>query len=733
MEVNMGRKGRTGGAKTRSSDEGSRWQGSHHGFTASSSVLRVSAPPILRCLVLLIIALSVSVAAERADGREVTAFLDQHCAKCHTGAKAKGDLTLTQLDVRAVTAKSAAIWMKAGMQLKLGEMPPESRPQPEATATARVLAWLSAELRRVGVDTAKLDEEVSGNHLDHALLFSAPIIAPLNNPPRLWRLSPQMYLSSLNQFNGGDNPLSQPMSVGGAEGFRDMAGQHSIDAGTLSTLIRNASRIAAQLTAHHLDNGKVVMDKGSNQGFAFLLDPQKEPERKEFTRFLSYLFAFLRSEIPDSDGFDSLYALFLKTRGELSAGPATRAVIVALLMQPEALFRLELGRGSIDARGQRRLSAMEIASAINSALRDRPMEHNQRERASKGALNTRDGVAAEVRSLLSRPLRDNPRILRFFQEYFAYTSAPDVFKDKALNANFFAPALVGDTDQLIQVILMRDKDVLKELLTTRESFIGSRWNLERNTGEPVYPNTKNHLTYNLPDWPTGMQPVTLPAEQRCGILTQPSWLVARSQNFNNDAIRRGKWIREHLLGQTIPDVPITVCAMLPADRSQTLRERMRLTTAEACWSCHQRMNPLGLAFEQFDHFGRYRTSETVDDPSKPPIPGRDPKRDPPTTATREATLDTMGEITATGDPTLDGPVANAHELIQRMATSTRVRQVFVRHAFRYWMGRPENLGDAPSLREADQAYVESGGSMQALIVALLCSDSFLYRSVPTSP
>jgi Protein of unknown function (DUF1588)/Protein of unknown function (DUF1592)/Protein of unknown function (DUF1585)/Planctomycete cytochrome C len=684
-------------------------------------------------LVVLCLLFSSVFSAERADERDVTAFLDQQCAKCHTGPKAKGDFKLTQLDANAITATSAPLWVEVGMQIKLGEMPPESRPRPDAKATARMLAWLSGALRRAGVDTTKLDEEVTGNRVDHALLFTAPITEPLNNPPRLWRLSPQMYLSSLNAYNPGNNPLTQPMSTGDAHGFLDLADKHSIDAGTLSTLIRNASRIANQLTAHHLEEGLVVMDQGSSKGFAALLNPQMAPERKEFTRFLSYLFGHLRSDIPDQDGFASLYALYLKTRNELGAGPATRAVIVALLLQPEALFRLELGRGPVDALGRHRLSSQEIAIAVNSALCDRPMEPNQRERASKGALDTREGVAAEVRQMVSRPLKDNPRILRFFREYFEYGSAPDVFKDKALNPNFLASALVGDTDQLIQVILMRDRDVLKELLTTRESFIGSRWNLEKNTGGPVYPNTKNHLTYNLPDWPAGMQPITLPAEQRCGILTQPSWLVARSQNFNNDAIRRGKWIREHLLGQMLPDVPITVCAMLPADRSKTLRERMQVTTAEACWSCHQRMNPLGLAFEQFDHFGRYRTSETVDDPSTPMIPGRDPKRDPPTTATREVPLDTTGEIRLTGDPELDGPVANAHELIQRLAASTRVRQVFVRHAFRYWMGRMENLGDAPSLREADQAYVASGGSMKALIVALLSSDSFLYRTIPATP
>ena len=84
---------------------------------------------------------------------------------------------------------------------------------------------------------------------------------------------------------------------------------------------------------------------------------------------------------------------------------------------------------------------------------------------------------------------------------------------------------------------------------------------------------------------------------------------------------------------------------------------------------------------------------------------------------------------AIGDPALDGPVEDAIDMITRLANSERVEQVFVRHAFRYWMGRNETIHDAPILQEAHQAYKESGGSMQALITSLVTSDAFLYRTV----
>jgi hypothetical protein len=57
------------------------------------------------------------------------------------------------------------------------------------------------------------------------------------------------------------------------------------------------------------------------------------------------------------------------------------------------------------------------------------------------------------------------------------------------------------------------------------------------------------------------------------------------------------------------------------------------------------------------------------------------------------------------------------------------QQVFVRHAFRFWMGRNETLNDAPVLQAACQASRDSNGSMKALLTFLPYSDAFLYRHV----
>ncbi len=203
---------------------------------------------------------------------------------------------------------------------------------------------------------------------------------------------------------------------------------------------------------------------------------------------------------------------------------------------------------------------------------------------------------------------------------------------------------------------------------------------------------------------------SVPEGQRLGLLTHPAWLVSHSDAMDNHAIHRGIWVRERLLGGGVPDVPITVDAMLPDEPQNTLRERMRVTRKEYCWTCHKKMDPLGLPFEMYNHAGLLRTTEQ----GKP--------------------VDTTGEIVDSGDPELDGKVSNAIEMIQKLAKSERAEQVFVRHAFRFWMGRNETLNDAPVLQDAHRAYRESGGGMKALITSLLTSDAFLYRKAdPAAP
>ena len=468
-----------------------------------------------------------------------------------------------------------------------------------------------------------------------------------------------------------------------------------------------------------------------------------------------------------------------------------QTTLMSIMLKPEAVYRLEIGLGEEDKHGRRRLSPYELAFAIAYALTDKGPAQIQINRlpdrgeatsdsekrsllalAQEGKLESPEDIRRVVKQILDdndmstadytmfasdHKIR-NTRVLRFFRDFFGYHHAPRVFKDEkriGIDSGFETKRMVNDADQMVMHIFDQDRNVLRRLLTSDEFFVaypGSYKKFQKdlnyirnNVNDANYRNNTEYIKqheakgrtpipiegtssrtyvgfYNLDhktwNYPTN-QPFHLPKKQRAGILTHPAWLIAWSGNFDNDPIRRGKWIREHLLADTIPDVPITVNAVVPEDHDKTLRERLEATRADACWSCHKKMNPLGLPFESFDDFGRFRETEMLGE-TLTIFPRRHRN-------SRSVPVATAGEIISSGEKNLDGKVANVFELMDKLAHSIRVRQSFVRHAFRYWLGRNETLDDSPTLIEADEAYTENGGSMKTLIASLLSSDSFLYR------
>ena len=249
------------------------------------------------------------------------------------------------------------------------------------------------------------------------------------------------------------------------------------------------------------------------------------------------------------------------------------------------------------------------------------------------------------------------------------------------------------------------------------------------------PEVAKFFNIQLDHWNyPGVQPAKV--EHRKGMLTHPAWLIAHSHNTETDPVVRGKWVREKLLAGTIPDIPITVEAVVPEDHQKTMRSRLaRVTEADYCWRCHERMNPLGYTFEMYDDFGRFRIEESLEHPDNLLKKGPDKAaahvdlRD----VYKTLPVDPKGVLAGTGDESLDGEVVDAIDLAGRLAKSRRVRQSIIRHAFRYFLGRNEFLSDSKTLIDAERAYLESDGSFDAVIVSLLTSDSFLYRKATPTP
>jgi hypothetical protein len=232
-------------------------------------------------------------------------------------------------------------------------------------------------------------------------------------------------------------------------------------------------------------------------------------------------------------------------------------------------------------------------------------------------------------------------------------------------------------------------------------------------GDSVSGSTSHHArVYNVegvPDTQAGRW-VTMNAAERSGVLTHPAWLAAHGANFEDDAslVHRGKWIREKLFCQTVPGLEnVMVQAKLGA-HGPSARERVDEATttganAQTCQGCHSLMNPLGYAFEIYDHAGFLRET----DHGHPP--------------------DGTTTITNAPDPELNRSFQNAVEFSQAIADSPHAKRCFVRQAFRYFTGRDETLKDACTLTAMESALDK--GSFVDMLTVLVESDTFQYRTI----
>ena len=634
-------------------------------------------------LTLIFVLFAFGLKADEEFTRKIKPFLNTYCISCHGPEKQKGKIRFDQLTASMSDRKEAGLWARMLEAMEFGEMPSDSAKKFPTKAEARLVqGWISRALEAQGLAVEeKRDKEGYGNLVSHELLFStAESKRTIDVAARLWRITPKALANLLRGARMVSNPFDLEKPHGN---FRDFKGKYHFN----SLMAEQITELAIAHSDKEAKNARkmivVLREKGST-----IDEANREAIKRHYNTVLR------RS--PAEKEMESLMALLKKVDAELGIPRGLQAAYAAIILQPETLFRFEGTGGSGDSNLVS-LSRRELATSLSYALTDLPLDGNMLRAFENEKMPVRDIIRAEAGRLFEdekRPYARN-RLLQFFQEYFDYQKAEDVFKDQIKGHKHWAPALVYDLDALVMHTLKKDKQVFKTLLTTPEYLIFV--NSHRDHGNP--------LVYNLPpDWKPTPKPVRFPKDQRMGVLTHPAWLVAHSGNFDNDPIRRGHWIRYKLLGGNVPDIPINVDAKLPDDKTMTLRERMHVTRAEECYKCHSKMNPLGLPFELYDHYGRLRFTE-LDKP-----------------------VDTTSKVVNTGVAGVDGEVESPFELIERLANSTHCEQVFVRYVFRFFLGRNETLGDAKTLQEAHKAYVESDGSMKALVVSLLSSDSFIYRA-----
>lgn len=370
-----------------------------------------------------------------------------------------------------------------------------------------------------------------------------------------------------------------------------------------------------------------------------------------------------------------------------AAATDTRAglafALQALQLSPHAIFRTELGRPGAGTTA-RELTGFEVASLLSYSLTDGPPDDELWTAAEADALGTPAQVTAQVARLLASPAAIDV-FDRFGRELFGYPKATAVFKTPSAHPWHDPAGLVEDTRLWLRDLRDAGGDVVGALFTAPAIF-ASRSTAGSYGVEP----------------PAAGPPVKHAAAERFGMLTQPSWLSAFSHGEENDPIGRGRFVREQLLCEPIPPLPIGAVPPLPEARADaTLRERLAAHTQGTCAGCHQLMDPIGLVFERYDHTGRLRDSEA----------GRP--------------VDTTGSVVGApgGDVALSGPGA----LASHLAEAPAVRACLARQLFAFYLGRMPGEPDGCAVAEAARALAVGQADLPGAIARLLTADVVLRR------
>jgi hypothetical protein len=385
-----------------------------------------------------------------------------------------------------------------------------------------------------------------------------------------------------------------------------------------------------------------------------------------------------------------------KTGGTYAEG--IEVMIRAALQSTHFLYRLETTTPTSASAKLVPLSQFELGTRLSYLIWGSGPDDALLDAASRGELGSREQVAAKARAMLQNA-KARPAISDFYNQWMG-TSRLDVTSKSSALFPAYSPAvrdaMAQELPAFVQYLLWTGDHKFTTLLTAPIAFVN-------NALAPIYGTTATG---------TAPQMVMLPASQnRAGILTQAGFLSVQAHPDQTSPVLRGKFIRTKLLCQPPPPPPVDA-DITPPDVSEggTARERfsLHLTAAGSCTGCHQLMDPIGFAFENFDALGQYRTMEAGQ------------------------VIDASGEVLGASDPALRGAFNGVRELATKLANSDQVRDCVATQWFRFAAGRGEESADSCSLGTLQEAFAASGGDLVELVVAMTQTDAFWYRS-PLTP
>lgn len=274
---------------------------------------------------------------------------------------------------------------------------------------------------------------------------------------------------------------------------------------------------------------------------------------------------------------------------------ALGAALKSVLLSPHFLYRVELGEPN--SPNATPLDDYELASRLSYLLWGSMPDAQLLDTAEAKKLTTSpEDLDASVDRMLADPKSQG------FVESFAgqWLSTRDALSFVANEEKFptyddaLRTAMPQETNLFFKA-LIAEKQPLTQLLLADFTFVNDRLAQQ----------------YGLPGGQKEFTRVSLAGTPRVGLLTQESFLAVTSYPMRTSPVKRADWVLEHLLCEPPPAAPPAIpplTEVLPP--GATLRQVFEAHRKNpACASCHQIMDPIGFALENFDAMGNYRTMD----------------------------------------------------------------------------------------------------------------------------
>jgi len=380
---------------------------------------------------------------------------------------------------------------------------------------------------------------------------------------------------------------------------------------------------------------------------------------------------------------------FLALAQQASADPdplaGARLVIEAALQSPSFLFRVEEGSPDPARPDRIKLSGFEIATRLSMLLLGHAPSDALLAAAAGGKLDTPDGISSQAESMIATGAAASA-VRSFYTQWLHLQQLDGVQRDATKNPGWsedLRAAMKEETTRFVEDFLWnKDADVL-DLLSAKQTFVNSTMG-------------KFYGVAASGDW----SKVALPAT-RVGLLTQASILTITAKNEAATMIQRGKYVRDAVLCDPTPPPPPNVPPLMTETGTSAQDQLNQHLKDPVCASCHKNLDPLGKGFARFDAIGAYRTTDA-----------------------NGVAIAQAGVLNGFDNPDFDGPI----ELASRLRQAPEVPACMVKQLFRYTFGRSEIEVDQCTLAALGAAFDGSKHSFEKLLVAVVGSEAFRYRS-----